>query len=227
MRPSADAASGHGALLPPDYPAMRDRAGRALGAAEALGDPPLIAASTAAVPRAPFVGGDPEARDALRRGRGAGRRDVRRRAGAAARLHWPTSPARSSTSTASTTPAATPNAGWPSRRRPGRPRSRRSHSGSRHRPADAGESRRGGASPRRCVRGGAAVRKRPGAGVESSQPRQRRAVRGRPRHRGQGGAGERRHHPRSGPQPRVHLRGRQPVLRPERARRARAGDRGS
>ena len=44
-----------------DYPAMRTAAERALGIAEALGDAPLIAASTAAVTAAlAFVGGDPE-----------------------------------------------------------------------------------------------------------------------------------------------------------------------
>ncbi len=44
-----------------DYPAMRTAAESALGIAEALGDAPLIAASTAAVTAAlAFVGGDPE-----------------------------------------------------------------------------------------------------------------------------------------------------------------------
>jgi DNA-binding NarL/FixJ family response regulator len=45
-----------------DYPAMGTAAERALGAAEALGNAPLIAASTAAMTGAlAFVGGDPEA----------------------------------------------------------------------------------------------------------------------------------------------------------------------
>lgn len=44
-----------------DYPAMRDAAERALGAAEVLGDAPLIAASSAALTAAlAFIGGDPD-----------------------------------------------------------------------------------------------------------------------------------------------------------------------